>query len=402
MKAKADYGRLSRAARRGYRESSGCATANEADAVVRDQPESCEVVAVGKRRDGRTRYWCLRHRADATAKYGKPAPACRAAHIPPVRAEDVFELDIDRYKGGVALWGAVPAVYDTTSLPMDRGIHVHARVTAGAEKEVDRTVPAVRILSRRLPQDGIVVSELDAIYYMVTSVFGFKMKHVRCSYCGFPHLDKDWFSVRPHRRHLCAGCGKHFTDTEHAIGNPIVAAREACGVGEHRTSPSKKTLAIRQADFPGGIQVWGSNPAFLWTKRRAEEGGIHVHAYKKTTVRPELDDTYGQVSIDGIDLDPVMVRVLMAQSVLPSLKNRVRSMECPSCRLPIFIGGEGAFTPSSTHTCPRCGRQVAATGRFRKTVANPLPAILARIAQQAPRRPQAHDIGLMPETLYRP
>jgi transposase-like protein len=62
--------------------------------------------------------------------------------------------------------------------------------------------------------ESYLVSELDAIYYMVTSVFGHKMKHVSCPYCECAHLDKDWFSVHPHRRHLCAGCGRHFRDTE--------------------------------------------------------------------------------------------------------------------------------------------------------------------------------------------
>src|SRR5258708_1652769 len=38
---------------------------------------ACHVVSVGKRRDGGTRYWCLLHRADATAKYGRPAKSCR-------------------------------------------------------------------------------------------------------------------------------------------------------------------------------------------------------------------------------------------------------------------------------------------------------------------------------------
>ncbi|MHC5537088.1 hypothetical protein ACYOEI_02490, partial [Singulisphaera rosea] len=33
----------------------------------------CHVTAVAKRRDGGIRYWCSVHKADATAKYGKPA-----------------------------------------------------------------------------------------------------------------------------------------------------------------------------------------------------------------------------------------------------------------------------------------------------------------------------------------
>lgn len=368
-------------------------------ALISGTASGCQVVAVGKRRDGGTRFWCLRHKADATAKYGKRAKVCRASHIPPIRSADILKLNIDKYKGGVAMWGAVPAVYDTTRLPMDRGIHVHARAAADAKKELDRTFRAVLISSRRLPGKGILVSERDAIYYMVSSVFGFRMKYITCSYCGFPHLDQDWFSVHPHRRHLCAGCGRHFGDTETSIGNPICGIRSACGIKIRKPRLSRKTLNFRQADFPGGIQIWGTNPAFIWTNNRQEEAGIHVHAFLKSGDEPELDDTYGTVLIDGVRLDPLMVRVMMAQSVLPSLKNRTMPLICPSCRAPQFSVGNQAFIPTATHRCKACGHEFATPGRLRKAVANPLPGLLMRLAEKAPRRPQHHDLDLLPETL---
>src|SRR5260370_26550031 len=277
----------------------------------------CIVVAVDKRRDGGTRYWCLQHKADATAKYGRRGKTCRRSHNPPIRLEDTLSLNIDKYKGGVALWGAVPAVYDTTRLPMDRGIHVHARLTVTAKKEMDYTFRAVRILSERLPENGILISELDAIYYMVSSIFGYEMKYVTCSCCGYPHLDRDWFSVHPHRRHLCAGCGKHFRDTQTSVGNPILGARAACGIKTQESRLSDKKLHIKQADFPGGIQVWGSNPAFLWTSDRAEEEGIHVHAFRETGDQPDLDETYGEVRVDGPTLNPLIVRILSSQIASP-------------------------------------------------------------------------------------
>jgi hypothetical protein len=172
------------------------------------------------------------------------------------------------------------------------------------------------------------------------------------------------------------------------IGNPIVGVRYACGVGEHKTEPSEKKLEIRQADFPGGIQIWGSNPAFLWTSRRAEEEGIHVHAFLDGEKDPELDDTFGEVIIDGVRLDPEMVRLLMAQNVMPSLKDRIRSIDCPACTRPQFGVGEAAYTPTATQICSGCGHECAAPGRLRKVVANPLPAILAELARMAPRQPQ--------------
>ncbi len=129
-------------------------------------PDSCEIVSVGKRRDGGTRYWCLSHKADATAKYGRQAKECRYAHVPPLAPEDVLALDADDYEGGIALWGAVPPVYDTTRRPLDRGIHVHARKKAAKAKDMDRTYRSVRLYSAKakLPPEGVVISELDAIY----------------------------------------------------------------------------------------------------------------------------------------------------------------------------------------------------------------------------------------------
>ena len=263
----------------------------------------------------------------------------------PLRPEDILDLDIDKYLGGVALWGAVPAVYDTTQLEMDRGIHVHARPKRGAKKEIDWTRRAVRLEGSKLPKDGVLVNEIDAIYYMVTSVFGFEMSYVRCTHCGWAHLDKDFFSVHPHHRHLCAGCGRHFRDSEDGIDNPIRGVRLECGVGEHRTAPAKENLNIRQADYPGGIQIWGSNAAFIWKE-------------------PKLDETYNEVIIDGVRLVAEMVRVLMAQNVMPSLKDRVRSADCPACKRPLFDVGEAAYNPSGTHTCSSCGHGFAGPGRL--------------------------------------
>lgn len=359
----------------------------------------CHVTAVAKRRDGGTRYWCSVHKADATAKYGKPASKCRAADEPPLRPEDILDLNLDEYLGGVALWGAVPAIYDTTRLDMDRGIHVHARRKQGDKKEIDWTRRAVRLSGSRLPKEGVLVHEIDAIYYMVTSVFGFEMSHVRCTHCEWSHLDKDFFSVHPHHRHLCAGCGRHFSDSKNGIGNPIMGVRQACGVRKHRTAFAKEPLEIRQTDYRGGVQIWGSNAAFIWTGDHKEAAGIHVHAYHEGNEEPALDETYGAVTIDGIRLDPKMVRVLMAQNVMPSLKDRVRSISCPNCKRPQFDVGEAAYTPSTTRTCAGCGQEFAASGRLRKTVANPLPAILEQLAKMAPRKPQQHRLDLRPETL---
>lgn len=360
--------------------------------------KQCRIVAVGGRRGGGTRYWCLRHRANATAKYGTAATTCRTAHLPPITAEETLDLNIDSYDGGVALWGAVPPVYDTTTRSRDGGIHIHARAVAGELKKIDDTFRAVKIFADRLPQAGMMVSELDAVYYMVTSIFGCVMKYVGCSHCGYAHLDRDWFSVHPHRRHLCAACGRHFWDTEKAVGNPICGLRDTCVVPSHDQRPATRKIAVRQKDFGGGIQIWGSNPAFVWTGLRPEEEGIHVHAFRGDDEEPEIDETYSQVAIDGVELDPMMVRVLMAQETLPYLKGRVLPLACKICGEAQFDKDELAFTPVSKHRCRRCGCEFVAPGRLRKTVANPLIALLEGLAQGAPRQPQEHEVNFLSET----
>ena len=358
-------------------------------------PPSCKIVERGGRRGGGKRYWCLRHRADATAKFGVAAPGCRRAEELPLPPP--FEINLDEYSGGVGLWGAVPAVYDTTRQPLDRGVHIHARSTLGPKKNIDKTYRSVRVRGARLPADGALVSELDAIYFMVSSVFGFETQQLLCHHCGTPHLDRDWFSVHPHRRHLCAACGRYFVGTAPAIANPIIGVRGECRVEVRKPTPSSKSLTLDQAEYEGGLQIWGSNPALIWTSDVAEEEGIHVHAFRTLNDEPEIDDTVAQVTIDGITLDAVMVRTLMAQSVLPHVSGRLRSIDCPRCGDTQFDVGELAFTPRGDHTCQSCGHQIVVRGRVRKVVANPLPKTLETLAAHAPRRPQPYGIDLQPE-----
>ena len=226
---------------------------------------------------------------------------------------------MDSYQGGVALWGAVPPVYDTTRKDFDQGIHVHARTENGGQKVIDKTFRAITVKGSCLPPDGREVSDIDAIYFMVSSVFGLDIKQICCSHCGYSHLDKDW------------GCGRYFIDIEFAIGNPIGGITDLFKLTNKDPIETNRTLNISQEDFPGGIQVWGSNSAFLWTSKENEEAGIHVHAFDNDSGVPSVDNTFGSVVIDGLSLDPTMVRILMAQRSLPHLRHRIVSCSCPEC-----------------------------------------------------------------------
>ncbi len=363
--------------------------------------KDCRIVGVGKRRDGRPRYWCLVHHANATAKYGKPAVQCRSAQIREIHPTEALTLDPSLYRGGVAIWGAVPPVYDTTRGPKEHGIHVHARQSERGPKIIDGTFRSVRLIGSTAEHQKreFSISELDAIYYMASSLFGFQVKQIQCPLCGFDHVDKDWFSVHAHRRHLCAGCGREFRDKEVAIGNPIAKIYEAFGRQPHSVVPASRELDLEQRKYPGGIQIWGSNSAILRTASKNEESGIHIHAFENDTKPPTIDETFRRVRIDGITLDPMLIRTLMAQTALPHTYGRVVDASCPECHKGHFDTGARSFTPHEQHTCSRCKTTFRTTGRFRKTIGNPAIRILAALANKSLRAPQIHDTNLLPETL---
>ncbi len=368
------------------------------DFAVVKTPTQCRIVLVGKRRDGGKKYWCLEHRADATAKYGRRAKHCRQAHLLPIGPRDTCSVRMSQYPGGIAIWGAVSPVFDTTRLPVPTGVHVHAREVPDGGKELDDTYRRVALLGPSTPSKGFVISDLDAVYFMVSSVFGFKVKHVVCTECGCPHLDKDWFSVHKHQTHLCAGCGKTFRDSERSIGNPVAIVQDTICKGRTKVAPANRNKNIDQRDYAGGLQIWGSNPAIVWTAERHEEEGIHLHAFDEHNKIKE-DDTFSELVIDGIKLDSTMVRVFMAQSALPHIEGRVVDLSCPRCDFPHFDSAEHAFSPHEVHLCGNCGYTFRNRGRLRKTIGNPTIGLFARLSKTAPRRPRQHKSDLLVEKI---
>lgn len=363
----------------------------------------CKIVQVGKRRDGAYRYWCLNHHANATAKYGVPAKQCVAANDLPIPPEACLDLDPRDFRGGIALWGSVPAVYDTSFRPMDRGIHVHARKTpGGSKKAIDLTYRKLRVpsLGDLLSDGWTEVDEIDAINFMVSRVFDFKTISVTCPKCGFAHLDRDWFSVHPHRRHQCHGCGLQFSDSVTGIGNPLSGLQTMLNLRQRKEIAAPRTLKIRQDEYPGGIQIWGSNPAIVWTSNADEEIGIHVHGFSSTSEEmPLLDDTYSKVVIDGIELNPKQVRYYMAQSAMPHLNGRVVSLVCPHCSKPHFDVGELAYTPHIDHECAYCHSVFRATTQMKKTIGNPFVQVRQRLASHAVNPLRTERLDLRPETI---
>jgi hypothetical protein len=142
--------------------------------------------------------------------------------------------------------------------------------------------------------------------------------------------DAGEFAVKPHRKHLCLACGRDFYDIGPSIGNPIALLSQRYGKKRKVVTPNRP-LRVTHADCPGGLQVWGTHAAILWTGPKPEESGIHVHGFKTGEAIPVVDETFDHVEIEGQILDPAQVRLLMAQLAVPALAKRLVSAECPKC-----------------------------------------------------------------------
>lgn len=344
--------------------------------------DDCHIVRVPEPRHGKAKYWCVSHEASATARYGGKMPRCEGAYrsISEVRR---FRLDPTAFPGGVALWGAVEPVYNTADVPAERGIHVHARLRTGKAKQIDDTFDAVELaVPRDLFSEGtVLITGETAVAYYLSRFLKRQIVHIFCPYCDTPHLDSDWFSVKPHRVHLCHGCNKLFKQDVKRVSNPLEAVRHKLGDRDtgRSTVRAKGALDISQSDFPNGLQIWASNPALLWTSTRSEEEGIHVHGWKRRTVHPQLDGTFGTVRIDGIDLDEQQLRHFMAQNSLIYLRRKITSLRCPKCSAPKFDRADAAFRPRSNHVCDACGFKFDTPGHRRLVISNPFVETIAAL-----------------------
>jgi hypothetical protein len=171
---------------------------------------------------------------------------------------------------------------------------------------------------------------------------------------------------------MCQACGRQFNDSEKSISNPVALLKRVhCDVQPIR---APRELDIKQTSFPGGMQIWASNPALVWTSASAEEAGLHIHLYdsKGNIV---VDDTFDRVAVDGIGLNEAHVQHFMAQQALPHLSEKVVSLMCPHCDNPHFDTGDLAFFPHVEHTCEQCSEKFLSRGRRKLVVSNPFEAV---------------------------
>jgi transposase-like protein len=354
-----------------------------------DAPRRCSIEHVGKQRNGKPRFWCTVHQSSATGRYGIRLPACEGAYLDKAETRKILELDPADYPGGIALWGAVNAAYDTSGMKPDSGIHVHARGRSDGGKEIDDTFDAVVITSKRdlLDSQQTMVTSETAVNFYLSRFLKREIRYLRCTHCDEMHLDSGYFAIKPHRRHLCHGCGRYFNDTGKGISNPIASLHEALKLHGQNIPPVRapNILDVRQSEYPGGMQIWASNPALIWTSERPEEEGLHVHLFRAPG-EIVFDDTCDRVTVDGIELNESHVQHFMAQQALPHLANKVVSLKCPRCDFPHFDEGELGFFPHIDHECAQCNHVFCATGRRRLVVSNPFVEARELLREACPAR----------------
>ncbi len=145
--------------------------------------------------------------------------------IVPAPRSRTRNLDPQLFPAGVGVWGALPAIYDTTKFDPEHGVHVHARSKPGRLKDIDESFDLVDVV---LPSGKTIsIREPEATAYVAAAVLGLSVADIACPYCGVLHLDEARFAVHPHQRHLCSGCGEEFLLGERSIGNPIMVAKQA-------------------------------------------------------------------------------------------------------------------------------------------------------------------------------
>lgn len=325
----------------------------------------CNIKSLGKFRNGTPKLWCKVHFAFVKQDGTVIPTECENSSLPKISEEDKFLLDPDDWDGGIGIWGSLNPVYDTSLADSHKeGIHLHTRTEKDALKTIDFTFKEIKVRTGEVDLFGehryINLNTEIAHAYTASMVFGKEMKFLSCSHCKEPHIDADYYAVTYHKKHLCSYCGREFRDKVAGIANPVVEILRIFKSSlEYRSIELvDRVLEIDQKDYPGGIQIWGSNPAIIWTADRPEEAGIHLHVYAEDGITElAMDDTYGRVVIDGLELNERQIRCLMVQNSLSHLNEKVAFLSCPKCQEPHFDFGDYGIRPHKTHLCEFCSTE---------------------------------------------
>lgn len=268
---------------------------------------------------------------------------------------DQLTICLEDYLGGVAIWGAIPAVFDTTHQGFDAGIHVHARLANSPKKIIDKTFSAVLV---KYEQKTYPICEQSAIAFAMTSMLGITPIALSCDTCDAWILDTNLAAVSPSHHHYCSHCHEVTKTQMPCVANPLIALKTALNdtISIREVQSAHRDIVLDATDYAGGIQLWGSNSSIIWTSNRLEESGIHVHAYNNRQKRV-IDNTYSTVVINNETISAEMLRILQVQLAIPAIKKHLGTLACPVCHTMLSHLGKNAVQPSQNQTCDSCNHQ---------------------------------------------
>lgn len=273
----------------------------------------CDFVNAGKFRHGADRWWCRTHQThwgtkadqEAFVRFGVMRCANHEQRMHYVVQPKTINL---AEYAEVGVWCSMPAALSTVEIkPRAPKIHVHVRPEVGGKKIIDRDFPAISLLYNN--DSGLFgADEITRVNVTPPSAFEFvcaleakrEMSCINCSHCGYPHLDLGDFARTPHRKHFCGNCGRDSTwSSGPIVSTPLMPLHDRYAKTLKYQTPDRH---LNLDDYKGcSYTVWASTPAVIWTASRPQELGIHVHVH--AGMERIVDDTFGEVILDGAPLD---------------------------------------------------------------------------------------------------
>jgi hypothetical protein len=288
---------------------------------------ACDIVEAGKMRNGAKRWWCRTHqrhwgtKGDIKAAAAAGQMRCanylqRMSYVinpPHIQIEDHAE---------VGIWCSMPSPLTSKgpARPRRPKIHVHVRNVPGADKVIDQDYEALSLhynpadwLFRNTDITKVHVTPPAAMEFVLALEHGLPTGCIHCRDCGCPHLDLGSFAKTAHVKHLCGNCGRDNTWSKTPMAStPLAPLHDQFSKA---TQYIDVTTTLNIDDYPGAqFALWASTPAVLWTAKRPQERGIHVHLLKDG--KWIKDETFGTVIYQGKKLDRASLLKTMADNTI--------------------------------------------------------------------------------------
>jgi hypothetical protein len=205
-------------------------------------------------------------------------------------------------------------------VPRRPKIHVHVREQPGQNKVIDQDFKALSLhynsadnLFGSSEITKVHLTPPSALEFVLALESGKTMGCINCHDCGYPHLDLGDFARKEHSKHLCGNCGRDGTwSREPMASTPLKPLHDQFS---RANQYDDVVTRINLDDYPGlPFQIWASTPAVLWTAKRPQERGIHVHIYENGEYL--VDDTFGTVTYKGA---PLNRKTLLANMVASTI-----------------------------------------------------------------------------------